>query len=133
MLNSYISTFKKYVQFSGRATRSEYWFFVLGNLLIYLTLFILGLISIFISEYLAYFIYFLYLIFGLATFLPGVSVLVRRLHDIGKSGWWYFISAVPLAGPIILLVYLCTDSQEGQNEFGPNPKMTSSTTSSNIQ
>lgn len=122
MINSYISTFKKYVQFSGRATRSEYWFFVLGNVLVNIALFILGLVFGFISEYFAYFFYFLYVIFGLATFLPGISVLVRRLHDTGRSGWWYWIALVPLAGPIILLVFLCTDSKEGENEFGPNPK-----------
>ena len=54
--------------------------------------------------------------------MPSIAVMVRRLHDIGKSGWWYFIALIPLAGPIWLIVLLATDSQEGTNEYGVNPK-----------
>jgi uncharacterized membrane protein YhaH (DUF805 family) len=122
MLNSYISTFKKYVQFSGRATRSEFWTFTLGNLVISIVISILGMILAQISDSLTIISSLLSVLFSLATLLPGISVLVRRLHDTGRSGWWYWIALVPLAGPIILLVFLCTDSKEGENQFGPNPK-----------
>jgi uncharacterized membrane protein YhaH (DUF805 family) len=122
MLNSYISTFKKYVQFSGRATRSEFWTFTLGNLVISIVISILGMILAQISDSLTIISSLLSVLFSLATLLPGISVLVRRLHDTGRSGWWYWIALVPLAGPIILLVFLCTDSKEGENQFEPNPK-----------
>ena len=65
---------------------------------------------------------FLYLVYGLFTFLPGIAVLVRRLHDVGKSGWWYFIVFIPIIGVIWLLVLLATDSNPGSNEYGANPK-----------
>ncbi|MFN3568205.1 MAG: DUF805 domain-containing protein [Caldimicrobium sp.] len=57
-----------------------------------------------------------------ATLLPYLAVTVRRLHDVGKSGWWILISLVPFIGLIWLLVLLCTDSQPGENKYGPNPK-----------
>ena len=64
----------------------------------------------------------LQLIYGLALLLPGFGVTVRRLHDISKSGWWVLIALIPLVGPIVLLVFMCTNSTPGSNEYGPNPK-----------
>ncbi len=96
------SCFNKYVTFQGRANRSEYWFFVLFN-------FICGLVP-----YVNY-------VAAIALFLPGLAVAVRRLHDIGKSGWYYLLCLVPLVGPIILLIWFCQPSQNGDNEYGPNP------------
>lgn len=61
-------------------------------------------------------------IYFLAVLLPSIAVCVRRLHDIGKSGWFYFIAFIPLVGAIILLVWFCSDSQVGSNEYGKNPK-----------
>jgi uncharacterized membrane protein YhaH (DUF805 family) len=63
-------------------------------------------------------------LYALAIILPALAVAVRRLHDIGKSGWWLFITFVPLVGSIWYLVLLATDSQPGENEYGPNPKET---------
>jgi uncharacterized membrane protein YhaH (DUF805 family) len=65
----------------------------------------------------------IYLLYALAVILPGLAVYIRRLHDIGKSGWWYFIILIPLVGAIWMLVLLLTDSQPGENKYGPNPKM----------
>jgi len=65
-------------------------------------------------------------LYTLAILLPSLAVCVRRLHDIGRSGWWLFITLVPLVGGIILLVFNCTDSDEGENKYGPNPKLDSS-------
>ena len=64
----------------------------------------------------------LQLIYGLAVLLPALGVSVRRLHDIGKSGWWLFLGLVPIIGPIVLLVFVCLDGKPGSNEYGPNPK-----------
>ncbi|HEX8209800.1 MAG TPA: DUF805 domain-containing protein [Longimicrobium sp.] len=61
--------------------------------------------------------------YSLAAFIPGLSVTVRRLHDTGKSGWWMLINLIPLIGFIVFLVFMFQDSQMGDNEYGPNPKM----------
>ena len=103
-----------YANFSGRARRSEYWYFVLCNLLITLLLFILMFAS-------SIFLYLL-VIYGLATIIPGIAVVVRRLHDIGKSGAYYFVSFIPLIGGIWLLVLLCTEGENGPNQYGEDPK-----------
>jgi uncharacterized membrane protein YhaH (DUF805 family) len=63
----------------------------------------------------------LFLVVALGLFLPSLAVTVRRLHDTGRSGWWYLISLVPFGG-IVLLVFCCLDSTSGPNQFGPNPK-----------
>jgi uncharacterized membrane protein YhaH (DUF805 family) len=66
--------------------------------------------------------WFLYLIYVLAVFIPGLAVAVRRLHDVGKSGWMYFVVLIPIIGAIWLLVLFFTDSQVGSNKWGENPK-----------
>ena len=61
-------------------------------------------------------------VYSLAALIPGWAVLVRRMHDIGKSGWWCLIGVIPLIGVFVLLIFLCQDSQPGDNAYGPNPK-----------
>ena len=63
------------------------------------------------------------LLYSLAVLLPSIGVGIRRLHDIGKSGWWLFINLIPLIGGIILLIWMVGDSQEGTNQYGPSPKL----------
>ena len=105
------AVFSKYAVFSGRARRSEYWYFTLFTCIVSTALtLIFGEASIFAS------------IFSLVTLLPGLSVFWRRMHDIGKSGAWFFIALVPIVGAILLLVWLCRDSEAGDNAYGPNPK-----------
>ena len=94
--------FNKYATFSGRANRSEFWFFYLFMLI-------------------AMFVPFIGWVAQLAFFIPYISVTVRRLHDVGKSGWWIFISLIPLAGWIWGILLLCQASDEGENEYGANP------------
>jgi uncharacterized membrane protein YhaH (DUF805 family) len=65
----------------------------------------------------------IYLLYGLAVLIPSLALVIRRLHDIGKSGWWFFIGAIPLIGGFWLLLLMLTDSQPGDNQYGPNPKM----------
>jgi uncharacterized membrane protein YhaH (DUF805 family) len=109
----YLAVLKNYVGFSGRARRTEYWMFVLFSFLASLVLAIvesiIGVSGVLTSLY------------SLAVFLPSLAVLVRRLHDTGRSGLWVLIGLVPLVGFIILLVFLCQDSQ-GHNQHGPSPK-----------
>jgi uncharacterized membrane protein YhaH (DUF805 family) len=110
----------KYVDFSGRARRSEYWYFALFSFLVGVVTNILdtvvgtdydgatsgGLINTVVS---------------LALFLPSLAVGVRRLHDIDKSGWWILIGIIPIVGWILIIVWFCTDSK-ADNKYGPNPK-----------
>jgi len=107
------SVFSKYVVFSGRARRSEFWWFSLFLLIVYI---IVAAIDAAIGNSV------LLVIVWLATLLPSLAVTVRRLHDTGRSGWWFFITLIPLVGGIILLVFECQDSQPGSNAYGPSPK-----------
>ena len=104
----------KYCDFQGRARRSEYWYFCLFSGLVS------GVLG-YLSE-LAGIFGVLASLASLALFLPGLGAGVRRLHDIGKSGWAILIALVPLVGEIILLVWLARDSQPGTNQYGSNPK-----------
>jgi uncharacterized membrane protein YhaH (DUF805 family) len=109
----YLSVLKKYAEFTGRARRSEFWYFVLFNFIIAIALNIVGYI---ISTMALSFIY------GLAVLVPGIAVSVRRLHDTGRSGWWLLLSLIPVVGTIVLIVFCVEDSKPGENEYGPNPK-----------
>lgn len=112
-MNYYIKALQNYANFSGRARRSEYWFFVLFNVLFSIAAFILDMITG---------IGIIGGLYALAMLIPGLAVAVRRLHDIGKSGWMYLIVLIPIVGGIWLLVLLFLDSQPGDNKYGPNPK-----------
>jgi uncharacterized membrane protein YhaH (DUF805 family) len=110
----YLKALRQYADFEGRARRKEYWMFTLFNLIFaILAVVIDGLIGTGAI---------IYLFYVLATIIPNLSVSVRRLHDVGKSGWMYLVALIPLVGFIWLLVLFTTDSQPGDNEYGPNPK-----------
>ncbi len=117
----YLDVMKKYADFTGRARRKEYWMFVLFQLLFgFVAGFLDGLLFGSIVE--AYFVGPISSLYVLATILPSLAVLVRRLHDVGKSGWFYFVSLIPIIGYIWLLVLLCTNGVSGPNQYGPDPK-----------
>lgn len=111
----YVKVLKQYTDFSGRARRREYWMFVLANFIVAL---VLTLIDILIGwgEILSG-------LYTLAVFIPSLAVCVRRLHDIGKSGWWLLLCLIPLIGGIWVLVLFCQDSQCEANQWGANPKI----------
>ena len=112
-MNWYVKCLKQYADFSGRARRTEYWMFYLINVVIGAVLgFVCGLIGITAVAY----------IYSLAVLVPGIAVGVRRMHDIGKSGWWVLISLIPLIGTIWFIVLTCQDSMPGNNQWGVNPK-----------
>ena len=120
-MNWYLKVLQQYTDFSGRARRKEYWMFFLFNMIFaFCAAIIDNILGLKFNQDTPY--GFLYLVYGLFTFLPGLAVLVRRLHDVGKSGWWYFIAFIPILGAIWLLVLLATDSNPGSNEYGANPK-----------
>lgn len=110
---------KKFVSFSGRARRSEYWYFTLFSLIVSMAASIIGGMLFVHHEG---DVNLLSSLLSLVLFLPGLGVAVRRLHDIGKSAWWYLIIFVPMIGWIILLVFMCKDSFPGPNQYGPSPK-----------
>jgi uncharacterized membrane protein YhaH (DUF805 family) len=105
--------FKNYVNFSGRASRSEYWFWVLFSA-VGQTVFALVDAMTGIVVFTALFV--------LSTLLPGIAVAVRRLHDLDKSGWFLLLALIPLVGAIILIVWACQEGTRGPNRFGaPSP------------
>ena len=115
-----VSAFQNYAKFSGRARRSEYWYFVL---FVGIVSFVLGMIGSFAGDSgFGSFVSLLTGLFDLAVLVPSLALCWRRLHDIGKSGGYYFLSLIPVVGIIILLVWLCKDSMPGENAYGPNPK-----------
>ena len=98
--------FSKYADFNGRATRSEYWYFFLFN-------FIVGIVLGWIP--------FLGWLVSLALLVPSLAVAWRRLHDMGKSGAFYLFILIPLVGWIFVLIWLCKETQPGDNQYGPQP------------
>jgi uncharacterized membrane protein YhaH (DUF805 family) len=116
-MHYYTDAFKKYAEFSGRATRTQYWMFVLWNLVVSIVIGILA--PLIFSENIANIIGYLYL---LAVIIPSLAILARRLHDIDRSGWWILIGFVPLIGAIVLIIFAVLDSTPGTNSYGPNPK-----------
>ena len=123
-MNWYLKCLKRYIDFWGRARRKEYWMFTLWNVVIIMFLAALAAIGgeIGSDSLLSYIPMVLYLLYGLFILIPSFTVSVRRLHDIGKSGWWILIGLIPLIGSIILLVWYCTEGQRCENEWGPDPK-----------
>ena len=123
----YLEVLKKYAQFDGRARRKEYWMFALINFLIeivFLLVVVLAAAAMSHSDNpgAAMLLLIPFYLYAFAIFIPALAVTVRRLHDTGKSGWFVLLGFVPIVGGIIVLVFMCQDSQPGPNEFGPNPK-----------
>ncbi len=118
-INWYLAALKKYAVFSGRAQRKEYWFFALFNIII---VFALGLLEGALGIAPESDESVLAMVYVLAILLPIYAVSVRRLHDTGRSGWWFLIGFIPLVGIIILLVFMIEDGELGQNAYGLNPK-----------
>lgn len=114
-MNYYLAVLKKYAVFSGRSQRAEYWYFFLFNIIIGVALSIISAVIGGNKNILG-------ILYSLAVFIPGLAVSIRRLHDVGKSGWMILISLIPLIGTIWLLVLMVRDSNPGENKYGQNPK-----------
>jgi uncharacterized membrane protein YhaH (DUF805 family) len=115
----YFEVLKKYAVFSGRARRKEYWYYSLVSLIIILVLAVVDhRMGNFDSKN---HIGLLGGIYILATTCPNLAVAMRRLHDTGRSGWWFLLAFIPI-GNIIFFIFLVFDSEPGTNQYGPNPK-----------
>jgi len=105
---------KDFAKFDGRSRRAEYWQFVLFVTIVSVILSVLdammGMEGILSG------------LFSLGVLIPGLAVLVRRLHDTDRRGWWFLLVFIPVIGQIWLFVLMVFDSQPGDNRFGPNPK-----------
>ncbi len=108
----YLKVLRQYADFNGRARRSEYWYFALFN-------FIIGMAFVFIDGLITSMsdggFGMLNLIYSLAVLIPGIAVAVRRMHDVGKSGWYMLI-------PIYNIILAFTEGEKGENQYGPDPK-----------
>lgn len=111
----YLKVLQNYAVFSGRARRKEYWMFFLFNIIVSFMLgLVLGLVGALLglgttlSDTAS-------ILYGLGIFVPALAVAVRRMHDLGRSGWWIIV-------PVANIVFLCMNGQPGENEFGPDPK-----------
>lgn len=107
------SCLNKYATFAGRAQRSEFWWWVLFSIIanvvaVAIDAAVIGMPAV-------------QILVALGLILPGISVVVRRLHDVGRSGWWYWIGLVPVVGVIVLIYWFVTQGTAGSNEFGPDP------------
>jgi len=111
------SGFSNYVGFSGRAARSEYWFWTLFLFLVYIVAEIIDVALISAGSGIAV----VTLLAILALALPSIAVTVRRLHDLDRSGWWILLGFIPLVGGIILLIWYCSKGSDGSNQYGADP------------
>lgn len=109
-LQPFLDTVKNhYLDFEGRTGRRTFWMYILVYIIISLLLNALKLYTI--SG-----------IFGLALFLPSISIGARRLHDIGKSGWLQLIGLIPIIGVIVLIIFWAKEGDQGDNQYGPAPQ-----------
>jgi uncharacterized membrane protein YhaH (DUF805 family) len=119
----YLMVWQRWDDFQGRSRRKEYWMFMVIHSVFFLALdiaaIVVGRMHIYAVSILVFLVM---LIYALAAAIPSLAVAIRRLHDIGKSGWWLLLSLVPLIG-LLLVVFACFDSEPGNNIYGPNPKL----------
>jgi len=127
-MNWYLMAWRRYSDFSGRSQRYEYWMFMLIHTVVFMALFLTVEVTTSVSTMshasaFSGLLALLGFIYGLAAISPGLAVSVRRLHDVGKSGWWMLLAFVPVLG-LLLIVFFAFDSQPGANQYGPSPKVT---------
>ena len=108
----------KYATFSGRAQRSEYWYF-------FLFMIVVNIVASVLDSAIFGDIPVLYLISTLALIVPSIAAGVRRLHDTDKSGWWLLLGLIPIVGAIVLIVFFCQRGTVGPNQFGADPQQAS--------
>ena len=113
----YLEVLRKYTQFTGRSRRSEYWYFVLFNLIVAV---VLAIVDSALRKIVGFGMF--GMLYSLAVLVPGIAVSIRRLHDTDRSGWWLLLALVPLVG-LVLIVFLAEDSNAGTNRYGQNPKL----------
>ena len=132
---------ENYVNFSGRARRTEYWMFSLFFFIICMALLLLTFllyaamgdtVNYTSNEWVNNVIGGLWILFFAAHILPGFALTIRRLHDIGKSGWWYLVAFIPYIGSLIIFIFSVMPGQEGVNTWGPDPKISETSTKQKV-
>jgi uncharacterized membrane protein YhaH (DUF805 family) len=124
-MDYFLSAFQKYADFEGRSTTAEYWYFYLYNTLAMIAVAIVDAILFNLNNSQSVRLVFS-LIYVLATIIPNYSITVRRLHDTNHSGWWMFITMIPIIGSIWYFIALISEGTAGSNDYGPDPKEPSS-------
>jgi uncharacterized membrane protein YhaH (DUF805 family) len=119
-MNWYLKVLRQYSDFNGRARRTEYWMYVLFNFIFFIVAAIIDNIAGTTIAGLPYGLF--YFLYALAVIIPGLAVSVRRLHDVGKSGWMILIALIPIIGAIWLFVLMVTEGNQNDNQYGQNPK-----------
>lgn len=114
----YLKVLRQYADFTGRARRTEFWMFVLFSVIISIVLRLIDYAIFGNSSSGGP----LGLLYSLAVLLPSIAVSARRLHDIGRSGWWQLIGIIPIIGWILVIVWFATPGRAEPNQWGPNPK-----------
>ncbi|EUJ33824.1 hypothetical protein MFLO_01310 [Listeria floridensis FSL S10-1187] len=132
-LQSYIAYWKNYINFTGRSTRSEYWYVVLWNMLIAVVYYVFMILfgvstafdaaamgdggdalgALFVGPFLI--ISLIFWLYSLATFIPNLSLLIRRFRDTGKSVWLVLLGLIPLVGGLIILIFVCLPSETNRS------------------
>ncbi|WP_375396222.1 DUF805 domain-containing protein [uncultured Sphingomonas sp.] len=118
---------RRYADFQGRSSRSEYWMFALGIVILYALM--AGLLALVVAGMprgggtmaVVYLLYAVFAIVLLGLIVPSIAVQVRRLHDQDKTGWLVLIGLIPYLGGIVVLVLMCLPGTKGPNKFGPDP------------
>lgn len=119
MVEAYKKVWKNFANFNGRASRADYWWFVLANMIVSAVISLLAVMGG--DSFVAVIFSALSGLYSLAILIPTLALSVRRLHDINKSGWWYLINLVPCIGVIVFLVFCCIAGTPGDNQYGPDP------------
>jgi uncharacterized membrane protein YhaH (DUF805 family) len=120
IMNWYLQVIKKYAVFTGRARRKEFWMYVLFNIIVSI---VAAVIDNVIGTNISILPYgYVFMVYNLFVIIPSLAVSVRRMHDIGKSGWMILVGLIPIIGGIWLLVLFVMDSKPGDNNWGANPK-----------
>ena len=117
----YLDVLKKYAVFTGRARRKEYWMFTLFQIIFLVIAMGIDAITGLSAQGSPVGVF--YMLYVLGTIIPSLAVVVRRLHDINKSGWMYFVILIPFIGSIWLLILMLTEGTQGDNNYGPDPKL----------
>ncbi len=120
----YFRAFRRYATFSGRAYRQEFWLFLLWSLVVSLLLSIIDRKAgwmVVQEEQIE--MGWLQLVYAVATLVPTLALSARRLHDIGRSGWWQLIGAIPFVGLIVMIIWFATPGTPGPNRYGPDPRI----------
>jgi uncharacterized membrane protein YhaH (DUF805 family) len=124
IITNFIEVIKdKYVLFTGRARRQEFWLFAAAVIAIVVAVSVVGFIfSLLHLGFIATILNVLLWLFSLAIFMPSLGLAVRRLHDIGKEWQYLLIALIPLVGEIILIYFFVQEGVASDNAYGPNPK-----------